>query len=355
MDQRKKILYVITKSNWGGAQRYVFDLATSLPKEEFDSAVALGGTGEKKAEAGALAKKLQEAGVRTIFIKSLTRNVSGFGEFSALRELIDIFKKERPNIIHLNSSKAITLGALAGRLARVPSIISTVHGWAFNEPRSPLQTVLIRLSHWIGVALAHRTIVVSLFDLHQVSHWRAKRSKIVHINNGTASFEMVDKIGAREHLISLCPALGVHKDAFWVGTNSELHKNKGLDFLLTAFAKIHTAHPETIVVIASSGEEKKNLEDLAQKLDIKEKVFLLGYVENARQYLHAYDVFTLTSRKEGLPYALLEAGLASLPVVASKTGGIPEIIESGESGVLARVGDTRSTKRFLPNILSNIC
>ena len=73
---KKKVLLVITKSNWGGAQRYVFDLATNLPKEQFEVVVALGGTGKKNEGVGLLANKLQEAGVRTIFVKSFMRDIS---------------------------------------------------------------------------------------------------------------------------------------------------------------------------------------------------------------------------------------------------------------------------------------
>lgn len=351
MNHRPKILYVITKSNWGGAQRYLFDLATSLPVNEFEVVVALGGTGEKKAGAGVLEKNIREAGVRTIFIRSLIRNISPIQELKSFWELVRLLKTERPDVIHLNSSKAVTMGALAGRVAGVPKIISTVHGWAFNEPRPLWQRTLLKGIHWIGVTLSHKTITVSLYDFNQAALWPLVRGKIVHIHNGISPYKPEQKAIARKHFSDLVPELSVYTNALWIGTNSELHKNKGLDFLLTAFANIHIDHPQTIVVIVGSGEERKNLEALACELGIATKVFLLGFIENARNYLQAFDIHTLTSRKEGLPYALLEAGCAGLPVVASKVGGIPEIIDSGIQGLLTPVGDTGVLSRALADLI----
>src|SRR3990167_2305563 len=107
----KKILFVITKSNWGGAQRYVYDLATALHKGQFEVVVAFGGTGEAGAHPGLLAERLKEVGVRTIFIESFTRDIGIFRDVSAFFELLRVIKKERPDVLHLNSSKAGGIGS----------------------------------------------------------------------------------------------------------------------------------------------------------------------------------------------------------------------------------------------------
>jgi glycosyltransferase involved in cell wall biosynthesis len=80
---------------------------------------------------------------------------------------------------------------------------------------------------------------------------------------------------------------------------------------------------------------------------LQKKVHLLGRIENAKKYLRAFDIFTLTSRTEALPYAVLEAGLAECAVLASRVGGIPEIVENGESGILVPPGDVAEIKRAL--------
>ena len=159
--ERKKILFVITKSNWGGAQAYVHTLAARLIKEGADAVVVLGGTGEAEAGTGLLAKKLEEDGVRTIYVKNFMRDISIAREFASLSELIQIFKKEKPDVVHLNSSKAGGIGALAGRLAGVQKIVFTSHGLAYDEDRSLFARSLIWLATWATVILSHATIVIS--------------------------------------------------------------------------------------------------------------------------------------------------------------------------------------------------
>lgn len=96
---RKKVLLLITKAHWGGAQRYVFDVATGLPRAEYEVAVAVGGEGE-------LAARLREAGVRMCMLPSLHRDISLLREWRAFRDIFSLIKREAPDVLHLNSSKA---------------------------------------------------------------------------------------------------------------------------------------------------------------------------------------------------------------------------------------------------------
>ncbi len=127
-DLKKKILVVITKSNWGGAQRYVHDLARHL-KEDFDITVACGGTGE-------LVERLTALGIRTLTIPGLARDVHPMQDLAVCIRLGRIIKKERPDVLHLNSSKIGVIGAILGRLIGIKRIIFTAHGWAWNEAPS---------------------------------------------------------------------------------------------------------------------------------------------------------------------------------------------------------------------------
>ena len=128
------------------------------------------------------------------------------------------------------------------------------------------------------------------------------------------------------------------------------HKNKGLEYAISAIAYIKKSF---IFCIIGEGDERENLEKLIKKNKLQEKVFLLGFVDKANEYLKTFDIFTLTSLKEGLPYSILEAGLAELPVIASNVGGIPDIIENGVSGILttkSRVGEiTRAIEYLMDN------
>src|SRR5262245_56822422 len=128
--KKLRVLYVITKSYFGGAQRYVSDLASN-PPVDMETAVLCGGPNMFLQE-GFLVVKLKEHNVRTIVLPSLTRDV-GVLDFKAFYQLFKAIRAEKPDVLHPNSSKAGGLDALAGRLCRVPQIIYTAHGWAFNE------------------------------------------------------------------------------------------------------------------------------------------------------------------------------------------------------------------------------
>lgn len=342
--KRHKILYIITKGNFGGAQRYVFDLVTSLPRKTFDVSVAFG-------QAGILAEKLQDANIKTIEIKSLQRDVNLLLDLKSFFELVRIFKKEKPDTIHINSSKIGGLGSLAGRVTGVPNIIFTAHAWAWNENRNALSKIAIKFLHWLTMVFSHKTITVSENLAKQVLHWPFISKKIHVIYNGIAPFDLKDRAEARAALIKISG--GTMMPEKWIGTAAELHKNKGLDFLINAFSKIESENPDSEIFIMGEGEERKNLENLITEKNLQNKIHLLGHVKDAKSYLKAFDVFTLTSRTEALPYSIPEAGLASLPVVASSVGGIPEIIENGKSGILIEKGNVEQIQKALSLLLND--
>ena len=189
--KKKKILFCITKSNWGGAQRYVYDLATNLPRDKYEVAVVLGGNGKLK-------EKLELAGIKTISISSLKRDVGIMSDISSFFELVRIFRAEKSDIIHLNSSKMGGIGGLAGRIARVKKIIFTAHGWAYNEERSFSQKFVIAILHFITVTFSHLTIAVSEKAKDQFRSGGLMKNKTVVIHNGIGEIEFMEKERARQ-------------------------------------------------------------------------------------------------------------------------------------------------------------
>lgn len=343
--KKTKILYVITKSNFGGAQKYVYDLARSLPRDQFEIMVALGGE-------GVLAEKLADAHVPTVYIPSLQRDVNPFKDFATLIALWKLFRKERPDVIHLNSAKASGLGALAGRLVLVKKIVFTAHGWAFNEDRSPLSRFLITILSWVTVLLAHKTIAVSNAVKNDTIKWPFVKDKITTIRNGISSPQFTTCDDSRCDIESVIN-ISFPKDAFIIGTVAELHKNKGLTYTLNAFAQLAPKNPHIFYVIFGEGEERATLQTFIKEHGLEQRVFLLGFVKNAVQYMPGLDCFILPSIKEGLPYVLLEAGLAYRPVIATAVGGIPEIIEDTQTGLLVPPKNTTALAGAISWILSN--
>lgn len=334
--KRPKILYLITKSNWGGAQRYVFDLASHF-SQKYDVVVGLGG-------AGPLKTALEEAGIRTFTLPSVQRDIHPMKEVRAFFELVSMIRAEKPDIVHLNSSKIGGLGGLACRVAGIKKIIFTAHGWAFNEDRALPSRALILFLHWITVLLCTQTVAVSQKTAEDIAHlpFMADRIRIIH--NGLTPVTRYSKTEARRLLSERAPELKQKQTkTVWIGTISELHPNKGLLRLIRTIETIQKqpSAPHLAVIIIGEGEQRSILEATIKETGLQQTVFLLGALPNAAEYLNALDIFTLTSVTEGLPYVLLEAGAAHLPVVASAVGGIPEVIRQLESGILVRPGDHR--------------
>lgn len=327
-DKKTKVLFVITKSNFGGAQKYVFDLATGLPADQFDVAVILGGS-------GTLTHKLQEKGIRIISIFSLKRDVNLLSDIFSFFKMVSIFVKERPDVVHLNSAKAGGIGALAARFADVPRIIFTAHGWAFNEERSLVERTAIKFFSWFTILLSHTTIAVSEAIKNDAVKWPFISNKVVVVKNGIKQTTFYTRKEALAHLFAYGKT-HVPENAFVIGSISELHKNKGLEYAIEAFSKLAEKDSSLYYFILGGGEEEENLSALIGRLRLEERILLLGYIEDASRFLSAFDIFLLPSVKEGLPYVLLEAGLARIPTIATNVGGVSEIIEDKETGILIK-------------------
>lgn len=330
-------MFVITKASWGGAQRHVFDLATNLPKDKFAVSVIVGGKGLFK-------ERLLEENIRVIPLSKMERDVNLFKEISIFFSLLKIFIEEKPDIIHLHSSKAGGLGTFAGRLACVKKIIFTGHGWAFNEDRGYVSKMLIVFLHWLTIILSHKTIAVSEMTKKQIiKKLPFVSKKIVVIHNGIKEQKFYSRDEAREFLFQKTELFSKDINSWstktaWLGTIAELHKNKGIDVAIRVMEKLSQkfkSYGQSFVYfVIGDGEEMVSLKKVIKEKNMSTEIFLVGNIKDAEMYLKAFDIFFLPSRTEALPYVLLEAGNACLPSVATNVGGIPEIIEDMKTGFL---------------------
>ncbi len=341
----RSILYVITKANWGGAQRYVFELALAARSRGYAVHVACGTQGE-------LTQRLIAESIPVSLVSGLSRDVHFSADLRALASLYRIIRKERPDVVHANSSKAGLIAVVAARLARVPRIIFTAHGWAFNESRPAWQRKIFAVMHWLTALLAHKVICVSEAIRRDARSLPLIEDRLVMLHHGVAPVPTLPRTEAR-HGLEGHAKRGLLGSAFWVGSLAELHPNKGLDTLVQAFAAVATHAPHAILVLIGAGQDQGRLAALAHQLRIEDRVFFCGHVAQGARYLSALDLFVLPSRSEALGYALLEAGIAGIPSVASKVGGIPEIITDGLNGLLVPAGDSTALSAALRTLIDD--
>jgi len=346
---KKKILFLITKSNWGGAQRYVFDLATSLDPEKYEVVVASGAE-------GILTTKLNEAGIRTCTIPGLTRDISLLKELRATFALARIIRTEAPDILHVNSSKAGGLGALLGRIFFIPRVIFTAHGWAFNEDRPAWQKYILKSIQYVTVLLSHHTIAVSTATRAQMN-WPFAQQKMTVVHPGRTMHEVKKREDARGILETKVHGsaanLSEYHTDLWVGTIAELHPVKQLHRAIDSIAALTHTIPNVRYIIIGDGQLATSLQQQVRDLGVEKHIFFTGAITEAARFLSAFDVFVLPSSSEAFGYVLLEAGLAHVPVVATNVGGIPDIITDEKTGLLVPPLDTPKLTDALKRLLND--
>lgn len=322
--EQRKILYIITKSSWGGAQRYVYDLAEHF-NEKNGVSVAFG-----KNEFGGdniFENKLQEKNIRSIELKEIERDIKILGDIKGFFALIKLLRKEKPDIVHLNSSKIGGLGALAARISRIEKIIFTTHGLPFLEKRDFIAHNAVKIFSLLTVALSTNTICVSKCEYRKLTKYKLFRKKIHKIYNGIKKPDFLSREQARTELAEKFN-IPIKDDTYIIGSIAELTHTKGLMKFLKKLRKRKNKGRKFMYIHFGTGELADKLREKTHKLELTKNVFWLGFVPNASKYLKALDLFTLPSRKEGLPYVLLEAKMAGIKIKANKVGGVEEILDN---------------------------
>ena len=311
-----KILFIVTQSEMGGAQRYIFEVAKGLG-EKYQILV---GAGEGDGE---LFKKLENTRVKPVHLRQMRRVLWPWQIILAIGEIYNLLKKERPEVLFLCSTTAGLLGSIATLFSRDRvSVIYRIGGWAFRDPRPFWQNWFILMAEKITAPLKDKIIINSEIDRKLALKYKiAPPEKIVKIYNGIDinSLNFLSREEARESLqrTVLCNL----QRTVLIGCVANFYKTKGLEYLIEAAKTV-----EANFVIIGEGRLKPKLENLIKKYGLEDKVFLVGRIPDAYKYLKAFDVFVLPSLKEGFPWIILEAMAAEVSIVATKVGAVPEIL-----------------------------
>lgn len=319
----------MTLAETGGAQSYVAALLPALV-HGFDVVVAAHG-------AGPLREAAERSGVRFLPLRQLQRPLSPWRDPAAVIELTRLLRRERPDIVHASSSKAGVLGRLAATLAGVPIRIFTAHGWAFAA-HTGAASLLYR---WADRAVRPLTTVTVCVAEQQRAAGLAARTcdvgRTVVIPNG------VDVEGApRAELDGRRPLL------VSVG---RLKPPKDALTLVRALARLPAGSYDALIV--GDGPDRRLVEEEIRALGLEGQVRIAGDRRDVPSLLAGADVFVLSSASEGLPVSVLEAMAAGLPVVASRVGGVPELVVEGETGFLVDPGEPGELADALRHLVSD--
>lgn len=337
-----RLLLLVTQSDNGGAQKYVYSLATGLPRDRYDVTVACGGNGP-------LIDKLQRKAIRVVRIPALTPDmVPSIKDLLAFEEIFSFLRQSSFHIVHTNSTKAGFLGRVAAKIAGVPIIVFTAHGFVLNERLSLIWRLLFAGVEFSAGRISDVIITVSEKDRETGLKYRiAPPEKIITIYNGID----VGDLGRTWNENNKREQLGLKDSGILVGTVANLYRTKGLPYLLYAARIVADEYPDIHFIIIGDGNERAELLELSRKLKLDQTVLLLGQRNDVPEILPLLDIFVLPSIKEGLPFALLEAMAIGKPVVATTVGGILEIISSGKNGILVPPGNPQALARAITDLI----
>lgn len=321
MDKRKKILFLVTQSEFGGAQSFIYTLVTNLDQEKYSITV---GTGLGGDDENGLLNLLKRSGIKTERLKYLKRSINPFFDLLGVIEIYKLIKKEKPDVLFLCSSKAGFLGSWTGKSLKIPKIIYRIGGWSFNDPWPNWKKKLYILVEKKSAKWKDYIINNAESDRQEAIKLNIKPKKeILTIYNGINidKLEFLNKEEARKFL--------QFKDSdFIIGTIANDYPSKGLKYFKQAV------------------EELKNI-----------KSIIIGkgnrFIPEACRYLKAFDIFILPSVKEGFPWVVLEAMAAGIPAIATKVGALPEIIQDNKNGILIEPKNSKAIVNAVELLLNN--
>ena len=272
--------------------------------------------------------ELEKMGHDVITLDISKKRLRKFQPWAVLK-LANIIKERKIDIVHCQRHKPTVYGTLAAYMVDgQPKVIGHVRGLhrTRNFRRRLVNRLLSgRISRVIAVSAAVRDDIIS----HNSKSFAAK---VVAIYNGIDEQLFIHSNLTRE---AARARIGIPDNKVFVyGTVGRLVETKGQSILLQAFAKVYEQCPQSCLVLAGGGRLESKLRGLAAELDIKESVIFLSHRHDIPEVLKAYDSFVLPSVAEGLPGALLEAMATGLPVIASRVGGVPEILNNPDLGTM---------------------
>jgi glycosyltransferase involved in cell wall biosynthesis len=345
---RIRVVRVIARLNVGGPALHATLLAERLDRTRYDSLLVVGSEGPEEGNYLALHGRAVEP---LVTLPTLGREVRGARDLLTLGQLVQLFRRVRPHVVHTHTAKAGALGRIAARLTHVPVVVHTYHGHVFHGYFRPTTTrVFLRIERVLA-RWTDRLVTVS----------EAVRQELLGLRVGRPDQFQVIPLGLDlEPFLAgelergkLRAELGVGPEVPLVGIVARLVPIKAHEVFLEAAAILARTLPAARFVVVGDGERRQELERVVDELALRERVRFLGWRRDLARVYADLDVVALTSRNEGLPVSLIEAMAAARPVVAMRVGGVPDLVEDGITGHLVSPGDATALAHALQGLLSD--
>ncbi|MFH1074665.1 MAG: glycosyltransferase family 4 protein [Candidatus Firestonebacteria bacterium] len=324
------VLHIITKLELGGAQQNTLYTVKKHDREKYNVFLIAGEEGILVEDA----KKIEN--LKTYFIPELKHELAPYYDLKCLFILKEIFQKERIDIVHTHSSKAGILGRFAAKMAGVPVIIHTVHGFSFNDFQGFIKKKLYIFLERIAAKLTYKLIVVTKIDIEK--GLKAKVGKEKQYTVIRSGFDL-SEFSTPKELSLIKKEFNIGREIKTVGMVACLKAQKNPADFVRMSALVKQRHPEVKYFIVGDGEKRAEVEKLIDETNLKNDIILTGWRKDVADFIQLFDVVVLTSLWEGLPRVLPQAMCAKKPVIANAVDGSKEAVIDGVNGYLVAPGD----------------
>src|SRR6184192_4354363 len=334
-----RILRVIARLNMGGPALHVAYLTDGLKNRGYDTTLVAGSLARGE---DSMAFVADARDVPVIRIDELGREISPLRDLVATFRLARLIRRERPQILHTHTAKAGTVGRVAALLAgsrRPPLVVHTFHGHVLRGYLGPLRSLFFRLlERWLAARTTALIAVSPQVRDDLVSLGIAPRERFAVIRLG---IELDERIAAEQNgRVASRRYLGIPGERFTVGWIGRMTAVKRTDDVLVAFKRLREGGVDAVLCMVGDGPDRPQLEERAHELGVARDTVFLGYQEDVAPFYAAFDALVLPSGNEGTPVSVIEALAAERPVVATRVGGVPDVVRDGEDGFLVEAGAT---------------
>lgn len=331
-----KVLHLIGGEDFGGAKSHVISLVTELTKNIDVKIVTF--------RKGAFSEDADKLGIEIEVVKTN----SFFGD---VKRLINIIKNENITLIHSHGAKANLFSVIMRIITKVPNVTTVHSDYRLDYLDSRLRQWTFGLINSLAIRLIDYQVAVSKNFKKMLINRLFNPENISVLYNGI-QFDTDKKQYSREDFLKKFN-ITVPKGSTIVGILARFHPVKGIDVFLDAAGLIAKKYPQTVFVIGGEGEERKTLEERAQKLGIRHNTHFIGYIDDPYEFMECLDINTLTSWSESFPYVILEGAHQHKTVVSSNVGGINDLIVNGETGFLFEPGDSAKMAQHVITLIEN--
>jgi len=352
MGQKKyKVLHLTNFLDLSGQQENTLYTVSNLDQERFEASLAANLSGGDQNLDNLLARRAQAIPYLTVHdLPHIRRFPSPIFDLWSFIDMIRLMRAERFDIVHTHATKAGFFGRMAARLTGVPIVVHSVHGWAFQYTELPrLVRDFFRLLEKTGAKVTDRLVTVNQALMEDaVRVGVGKRDQYLVVRSG---MELERFLRVRIDAPKLRSSLGLPPTGPIVGTVMIFYRHKSPETLVRIAPRIMERVPETHFLLVGDGEMMPEVRALVQDLNLEGRVVLTGLRQDVNELMALMDVFVHPAWFEILPRTIVQAQATGTPVVATRLGGVPEVIKEGKTGLLVPPRDPEALAEAVMRLL----